>query len=289
VGVTSTVLDGVLCLLLISAAVVTVTTATPQEPAGEGRAANVAATLATTTTSINHTLAPWNGTTGVAVPTRDGALDRTAHGTLAHLLARAVVARATVGESRLSYAREGYGRAVVEAVRGAVRTNHTRITAVWRPYPGSSIGGRITVGGRPPPDRPVHAATVVASSGFPETEAAARSAAESRGVDGVADVVAERFVRGQFPPTRTRIAAGGGSPESALVRHRYRRLAGLLDASRSRRPTLADGGVADDNDRLERAVAERVRRDLRVSNTSAASAAEGVRLGRVRIVVRTWP
>jgi len=290
VVVTSTVLDGVLCLLLISAAVVTVTTATPQEPTGEGRAADVASTLATTTASVNYTLTPRSGTTGVEFPGRTGgALDRTAHGTLTHLLARAVVARAEVGDERLSHARDGYSRAVVGAVRGAVRSNHTRITAVWQPYPGSSIGGRITIGSRPPPDRPVHAATVVASSGFPTAGEAAQRGARSRGIDGVADAVAGGFVDGQFPPTRTRIAAGGGSPESALVRHRYRRLAGRLNVTRSPRPTLADGGVADANDRLEAAVAERVRRDLRASNTSAAAAAEGVRLGRVRIVVRTWP
>lgn len=287
---TSTVLDGVLCLLLISAAVVTVTTATPQEPVEEGRAADVASTLTTATASVNYTLTPRNGTTGVVIPERtSGALDRTAHGTLAHLLARAVVARATIGDARLSHARDGYTRAVLEAIRGAVRSNHTRITAVWRPYPESSIGGRIAIGSRPPPDRPVHAATVVASSGFPATDGAARRAAEARGLDGVADTVAEGFVRGQFPPTRTRIAAGGGSPESALVRHRYRRLSSRLNVTRSPRPTLADGSVADANDRLEAAVAERVRRDLRASNTSTTVAAEGVRLDRVRIVVRTWP
>jgi hypothetical protein len=129
----------------------------------------------------------------------------------------------------------------------------------------------------------------VASSGFPTAGEAARRAARSRGIDGVADAVAEGFVDGQFPPTRTRIAAGGGSSESALVRHRYRRLSNRLNVTRAPRPTLADGGVADANDRLEAAAAERVRRDLRASNTSAAAAAEGVRLGRVRIVVRTWP
>jgi hypothetical protein len=133
----------------------------------------------------------------------------------------------------------------------------------------------------------VHAATVVVSSGFPTTDGAARDAARSGGIDGVADAVAKGFVRGLFPPARTRIAAGGESPESALVRHRYRRLATRLDVNGS--PTLAEGGVADANSRLEAAVAERVDRDLHASNASATTAAEGVRLGRVRIVVRTWP
>jgi len=287
VVVTSTVLDGVLCLLLISAAVVTVTTATPQEPTGEGRAANVATTLATTTAAVNYTLTPRTGTTSVDVPRRAASFDRTAHGTLAELLARAAVARTAVGDQRLWHARDEFGRAVVQVVSGAIRANHTQITAVWRPYPESSIAGRIVVGSAPPPDRPVHTATVEASSGFPATREATRRGARSGGIDGVADVVAGGIVRGLFPPTRTRIAAGGGSPSAALVRHRYRRLSRRLGVSQS--PPLEDGGVGDANDRLESALSDRVARDLREANTSATVAAEEIRLGRVRIVVRTWP
>lgn len=284
---TSTVLDATLCLLLISAAVVTVTTATPQEPPGEGHAADVAAMLATTTTSVNYTLTPRAETTSVDVPSRSAHFDRTTHGTLAELLARATVTRVAVNGDRLWHARDGFGRAVVDAVSAAVRANNTQITAVWRPHPDSSIEGRLVVGSSPPPDRPVHAATIEVSSGIPSAGTAARRAARSAGVDGVADAVANRLVRGLFPPTRTRMVAGGGSPSGALVRHRYRRLAQSLGVSRS--PRLADGGVDDANDRLESALSDRVARDLRSSNTSATAAADGVRLDRVRIVVRTWP
>lgn len=284
---TSTVLDGVLCLLLISAAVVTVTTATPQEPTGEGRAADVATTLTTTTASVNYTLTPRTETTDVDVPSHADRFDRTAHGTLAELVARATVARIAIGDERLWHARDGFGRAVVQSVGAAVRSNHTQITAVWRPYPESSIGGRLVVGSAPPPNRAVHAATIEASSGFPTTRKVTRRAARSNGIDGIADVVAGGIVRGLFAPTRTRIAAGGASPSAALVRHRYRRVARCLGVTRS--PRLANGGVEDTNDRLESALSDRIARDLRSSNTSATAAAERVRLGRVRIVVRTWP
>jgi hypothetical protein len=287
VGVTSTVLDAVLCLLLISAAVVTVTTATPREPTGEGRAADVASTLATTTASVNYTLTPRAGTTAVDVPDRSARFDRTSHGTLAELLARAAVARIEVDGERLWHARDDFCRAVVRAAQGVVRPNHTRITATWRPYPESSIEGRVVVGNRPPPGRPIHAATVEVSSAFPTTRGASRRASRSRGTDGVADVVADGVVRGLFPATRTRTAAGGASPSAALVRHRYRRAATRLGVSRP--PRLADGGVADANARLESVISDRVARDLRSTNVSATTAAEGVRLGRVRIVVRTWP
>lgn len=276
---TSTVLDGVLCLLLISAAVVTVTTATPHEPAGAGRADDVASTLATTTATVNYTLA--SPGTGDGVSTSGG---RTAHGTLAELLARAAIARASVGGQQLSHARDGLVRRVEQTVGAAVRANHTRVTAAWRPYPGASIGGRVAVGATPPPNVPVHAATLTVPSGFPSRRASARSAA---GVDGVADAVAAGIVEGLFPPTRTRIAAGSPPPTSRLVRRRYHRAERLFGVAPP--AVLADGGVDATNDRLAGAVSERVARDLHSTNTSARRVAGRVRLDSVRIVVRTWP
>jgi hypothetical protein len=286
VVVTSTVLDGLLCLLLVSAAVVTVTTATPHEPTGEGDAADVASTLATTTATVNYTLTPRFGTTNVEAPRAGNTFDRTAQGTLAELLARAAVARMAVGDERLWHARDEFVRAVVRAVGGAVRSNHTRITAVWQPYPDSSIGGRLVVGSRPPPDRPVHAATVEVPSGFPTRHRSIGRTAPNGGVDGVADATADGIVSGLFPPTRTRIAASGASPSAALVRHRYHRASARLGMTPPE--GLDDGGVEAANGRLEAALSERVARDLRTTNASP-TAAETVRLDRVRIVVRTWP
>ncbi|QGX94694.1 hypothetical protein EI982_07745 [Haloplanus rallus] len=283
--VTSTVLDGVFCLLLISAAVVTVTTATPREPVGEGRAADVASTLATSTATVNYTLTPRTELTDVEETEDDDAFGRTAHGTLAELLARAAVGELTVGGRPLSHERAGLSRAVVRAVEAAVRTNNTRITAVWRPYPNASVTGRIAVGSRPPPDVSVHAATLTVPSGLPATRTDARTAAATNGMAGVADAVAAGVVDGLFPPTRTRQAAGGRA--SSLVRHRYRLAERRFGADG--RATPADGDVDDANDRLAAALSERVARDLRGSNASASAAAERVGVGRVRIVVRTWP
>jgi hypothetical protein len=285
VVVTSTVLDGLLCLLLVSAAVVTVTTATPHEPTGEGDAADVASTLATTTATVNYTLTPRFETTSVEAPRADDAFDRTAHGTLAELMARATVARIAIGDDRLWHARDEFVRAVVRAVGGAVRSNHTRITAVWQPYPDPSIGGRLVVGSRPPPDRPVHAATVEVPSGFPTRDRAIRRAARNGDVDGVADATADGIVSGLFPPKRTRIAASGASPSAALARHRYHRASARVGVTPPKR--LGDGGVETTNGRLEAALSERVSRELRATN--ASSTADTIRLGRVRIVVRTWP
>jgi hypothetical protein len=285
VDVTSTVLDGVLCLLLVSAAVVTVTTATPREPTGEGRAADVVSTLATTTATVNYTLTPRPAATGVPFPANRSAFDRTTHGTLAALLARAAVGRSTIDGTRLTRVRDDFARAVVRTVGGAIRANHTRITAIWRPYPDASVGGRVAVGGRPPPDVPVHAATLTASSGLPPTRPAARRAASEGDLTDVADVVAAGIVDGLFPPTRTRIAAGGRA--AVLVRHRYRLAERRFGVDRD--VTLADGGVDEANDRLADGLAAQVTEDLRGTNASARDAAEHVRVGQVRIVVRTWP
>jgi hypothetical protein len=278
-------LDGVLCLLLISAAVVTVTGTTPDAPTGEGRAGDVASTLATTTTAVNYTLTPRTDATGVSIPNDGESLERSAHGTLAELLARTVVGRITVDGRRLSNVRDGFGQAVGAAVEAAVRANHTRVTATWRPYPDASVRGRFTVGARPPPDVPVHAAVLSTPSGFSQRSSATADTGGDRNIDAVADVVASTVIDGLFPPTRTRIAAGGSS--SALVRHRYRRAEHRLGVDRHAR--LADGGVDTANDRLAAALSRRVSRDLRRANVSIRSVDGRVRLGRVRITVRTWP
>jgi len=282
--VTSTVLDGVFCLLLVSAAVVTVTTATPQEPVGEGGAPDVASTVATTTTAVNYTLTPRFDRTAVERP-ESASFTRTAHGTLSELLARATVGEMTVDAQTLSRDRAGLSRTVVRAVEGAIRTNHTRITAVWRPYPNASVTGQITVGGRPPPGVPVHTATLSVSSGFPATRVDARRAAATNGIAGVADAVAAGIVEGLFPPTRTRLAAGERA--SSLVRHRYRLAERRFGVDGH--TTLSDGDVDAANDRLAAALSDRIARDLRGANVSASTAAERVGVGRVRIVVRTWP
>jgi hypothetical protein len=90
-----------------------------------------------------------------------------------------------------------------------------------------------------------------------------------------------------FPPTRTRVAAGGAYPVSALVRHRYWLLQRRVGVDR--KPKLADGGVEASNARTAAALSDRITRDLRGADTPARDAADSLRSGRVRITVRTWP
>ncbi|MFB6122682.1 MAG: hypothetical protein ABEJ78_04425 [Haloferacaceae archaeon] len=283
---TSSVLDATLCLLLVSAAVVTVVTATPETPTGDGRADAVAETLATTTATVNYSLTPADESD----PTTDGAngpsLDRTTHGTLAGLLARAAVANATIDGERATHAHDGFRRRIARRVRQVVRANRTSVRAVWRPVRGARIRGEVRVGGRPPPNVAVHAATLTVPSGYPPARDAALDAAERERMAGVANVAAERTVAGMFPPERTRFALQGTSPSAATARRRYRRVETLAGVSSTW--DLRGGEVYAANERLAATLADRFERRLRATFDDPADAARSVRVGRVRITVRTW-
>ncbi|MFB6304943.1 MAG: hypothetical protein ABEH47_07240 [Haloferacaceae archaeon] len=287
---TSTLLDATLCLLLVSGAVVTVTTANPVDVSRAPAADASAETLATTTATVNYTLAPGarsaNGT-GVRFPSTGGPeFCRTARGTLAALVADAVMGRVAVGDRRLTHARDDLARRVRRAVTAAVGGAHTQVVGVWSPYPGAPVRARMAVGERPPPDADVRAAAVVASSGAPATDGHRVRRAATRGYGPLATVVARRTVRTLFPPRAMRFALGADYPVSALVRHRYARAGRLLDAEVT--GAVRRGGVRAANDRLTRALAARLERDLRRRYESPEAAAATVDVGRVRIVVRRW-
>jgi sRNA-binding protein len=82
-----------------------------------------------------------------------------------------------------------------------------------------------------------------------------------------------------------RFALGADYPVSALVRHRYRRVADLTGTDLGR---LGRERVSHANARVERALAGRFERDLRSRYDSPAAAARTARVGEVRIVVRRW-
>jgi hypothetical protein len=287
--VTSTVLDASLALLMISGAVLAVTGATTPAPPRVDRADAAAETLATTTGSVNYTLAPGArraNATLVAFPVTHGpAFRRSDHGTLAALLAEAAVGTLRVRDDRLTHTHEDFAGAVRSVVRAAIDAADVQVVAVWRPYPGAHLGGRVAVGRRPPPDATVHAATLAVPSDLPS---AREDAIESstHGYEAVARVVARRLVRGLFPPRPTRLALRGDYPVDPLVRYRYRRAAAAYGT------TVADALERDDpvaaNARLVEAAVPIVERELRRGFDSPATAADAVDVGTVRIVVRRW-
>lgn len=143
-GVATTV-DAVLCLLLVSAAVVTLVTAPASPPTDSPTDAHsVAGLLATGTTTVAYA-------------------NRTANGTYANLLADAAAMRAGAENrgDRSSAFVAAVHRAVGRILRGVAA--ETRVVAAWRPAPDRSVGARVRVGPTPPPGTDVEAASFVVS------------------------------------------------------------------------------------------------------------------------------
>jgi hypothetical protein len=289
------VLDALLFCLLVGAAVGTLSLPADRLDAGSADAA--ATTLTTTTASVNYTLAPGARQADeslVAFPTERGPeFRRTDHGTLAALLASAAVGNVTVVEppdtspTELTHASDDHERVVRRAVRNATRGGRrVAVRAVWEPYPGAPVSGRVHVGPRPPPTADVWAVSRAVDSELPSVRERAIATATDHGYDGVARVVADAVVRGLFPPRSTRHALHGDHPVDALVAYRYRRFAELLDA-RVAGP-VSDGESRRANARLRRALADRLADDLRTSFDSPPAAARAVTVGEVRLTVRTW-
>lgn len=278
---TSAALDACLCLLLISAAAITVTSVgEPGTGPTEDRADGVAETLSVETAQVRYTLRPVDGARNRTGPE----YDRTAHGTLASLLARGAVNTVQVDGEPLTRTSEGFVAVVRETVRERLPAR-TQLLVEFRPYPGSHVGRELTVGPTPPPNGDVHAATVRASSGIPAVQDPTDVAA-TEGFAGLGDAVATSLVRGLFPPKKGRLALAGDPPVDRLVAHRYARASehyGVRTADAVER-----GDTRAANRRLAAWVGERVTAELRDRYETPESAADGLRLGEVRIAVRTW-
>ncbi|QCC48281.1 DUF7284 family protein [Halobellus limi] len=295
-------IDAVVFLLLVSAAVVGLVTVEQSPPATAGEADAVADALATTTAQVDYSLAP--GVRGMAAneTTSDAPdialdspeLDRTAHGSLAGLLARAatttsgidsaatVDANATAGPAAvppLTRTRASFRNGVEDAVRARTGSS-VRVDATWQPYPGAPVGGAVGVGPEPPADG-VHAATLVVPTGVDSIPASA-----ARDFDSLGAAVAERTVAVLVPAGPARITLRGDDPAAALVRHRYARLETETNASLAEPLATEDTEAA--NERIAAALAPRFTEDLRARYDAPAAAAEAVSVSSVRIVVRTW-
>lgn len=286
----STVVDVSLCLLLVSAAIGTLTlppgaAGTPHE--GPNPSATVEA-LAAGTVSVSYDLDTAGLETAGAGIGATGEVERVAHGSYASLLAEAAVENATLAGRELSGASDGFERQVAAATLTAMRATggRTRVTATWTPYHGAPTRGVASAGPRPPPDATVAAASLTVPNRFRPTRERARRAARRDGYAGVARVLARATVAGWFPPRDARLALRGDAPVDALLAARYNRTAAVLGTS------VADpvGAVEPRraNARLVAALASRYEADLRDRFDSPAEAAGAIRIGEVRVVVATW-
>ena len=291
----SSVLDAALFALFVGGAIVTLTL--PAAPApDEDRADAVADTLATTTTDVAYTLAPGacqaNGEVVVFPWTAGPAFERTAHGTLAEHLATAAVGSVAVDGRQVTHTYEDLAARAVAETRNATRNRHQRVAvrAVWEPYPNAPLRGAVTAGRTPPPAADVHAATLTVDSGMPARRSAALAAAENGSYDAVAATVADGVVRGLFPPNATRHALLADYPVNRLVDYRYRRFGRSVGADTGPYVAVADNerNVTGANAELRAALTERLATDMRDRFETPRAAARAVRVGDVRITVRTW-
>jgi len=284
---TSTVLDVLLCLLLVSASAGVIVDGVPSDDRQtEAHAAAAATTLTATTATVEYRLDPADDPPSwVANPSARHR--RTAHGTLASLLAEAALSRTTVRGHRVSTASREFERRVARITMSRLRRSGVRfaVDVRWTPYRGAPVNGSFHVGGHPPPQADVQATTFRVDSGMAPAEPQARSIARGSRYYGVAMVAADRVVGGRFPPDRTRIALRGDYPDDTVTATRYRRAGRLVGAG-----PLHPGrtSVADLNSALVVGFAGLLHDDMQSRFERPTAAAAALRTESVRITVRAW-
>ncbi|WP_440008820.1 DUF7284 family protein [Halomicrococcus sp. SG-WS-1] len=274
----STALDATLCLLLVSAAALTLVHADAPDRAAPDPAESVATTLTTATAQVNYTLS-----------TADGRrYRRSAHDTVAGLAAACAAGDVAVADAERARRTGGFERALDRKLRrfdvASDRTRRVQVVARWEPYPDASVAGRCVLGPSPPPDADVHAASVTLPSGMAPAENAGRPEGW-RTYGGVADAVARSVVRGLFPPGRLGVALRNRRT-TPLALPRLRRLAALTDADVD--GELAAGDAAGVRRELVDALAATVESELRARYASPDRAAASTAVARVEVVVRVW-
>jgi len=284
---TSTVVDVTAFLLLVGAAIaVVVNGAAVEQPTTGNPAAERTELLTTSTASVEYALTvpgdppPW--TTNARA-----ARLRTAHGTLAELLAEAAMGRVAYEGHRLSRAGVEFEAGVATTTRNRLheRGRRTAVRAHWEPYRGAPLNATMRVGERPPPGADVDAATTTVASPSPAVSERAHRAATEGGYSAVAAVVAGATIEGLFPPQRAQLALDGDYPEGRLMRHRYRRLGAL---TRTGQLSVRSTPAGELNANLAAALAGRFESDMRSRFDSPEAAADAVDTGTVTITVRTW-
>jgi len=284
---TSTVVDVTAFLLLVGAAIAVIVNGAAVEQATTANpAAERTELLATGTASVEYALAvpgePPNWTTNATATHL-----RTAHGTLAELLAEAAMSRVSFEGHRLSRAGIDFERTVATTTRNRLHERGHRIAvrARWEPYRGAPLNATMGVGERPPPGTDVDAATTTVASPAPAANDRLQQVAAESGYTGVASVVATATIRGLFPPQRAQLALDGDYPGDRLMTCRYRRMGTLTRAGEL---SVESTSVSDLNAALTDALAARLAADMQRRFDSPEAAARAVDMGNVTINVRKW-
>ena len=258
----STVVDTLLFLLLVSAAVFVVTG--PTTDPVDVPADDAAEVLATSTATVKYE----GGQEGETIRQR-------ARGTYAGLLARAAVANATLSGRQVAPAGPAFAAAVSEKTAAVLGAN-TQVSARWTPYPGAPVAGQVTVGPDPPPRADVRVVRLRVPVAVPSVDS-------ERTYDGVARGVAWAVTRGMLPGSTAGLPLGNG-PHRRAVAHRF----DVLTGSSGARTPADPGGVTAARDVAARALAPAFATDLRGRFDSPRDAAAAVETGTATVVVRRW-
>ncbi|QLD86293.1 hypothetical protein HWV23_11350 [Natronomonas halophila] len=260
----STVLDVAVCLLLVGAAMTTLTVGIPnggRHTVGDSTTPDAdvpARTLATVTADVS---APRN---------------RTVHGTLADHLGRAAVANTSLDGDSLS---DGEYAGAVATETAETTGRRVAVTARWEPYPGAPLRGTVTAGRMPPTDADVAVTRHVVATGIDA------SMADPDSFGTLARALATAYVEWRFPPERTRAALVDERTAPATA-DRYRTAAAPLGADIE--GALAEADTRRTNELLANALANRLEADLRERYDTPAAAAEASAPDRTVLVVRRW-
>ena len=267
----SNVVDVAVFLLLVSAAVATLTLVpdSEPEPVVVDERANL---LASSTADVEYTL--------------EGA-DREAHGTIAGLLARAAVANASIDGRELSGGHDCFVDEVEAATRQTLGpVNRTQVLVSWVPYRGAPVHGTVRVGANPPGGRDVTVATLSVPAPTPPRQERAPARAREAGFSGVASVAARATVDTLLPESRATLHSARPSPAATVASRRFRALAGATGTTVEGQ--LSRGNVSAANARVADGLADRFEADMRERFGTPAEAAGAVRVGTVRITLRRW-
>lgn len=278
----STVFDVTICLLLLSAAVVTLSLSGADAGTADRTAKETASVLAATTADIEYRLyterlAESLDSERLERRFADRAAwldDRRRHGTLAGLLARAAIGAAEIDGAELAPETAGF-RAVVTETVAATLPARTAVTARWRPYPGAPVNGAVVVGGQPPSGADVRTATL-------ELPVAPGIDADSRSYRGLADALATGIVDATLPRTSGAFTFGDAGITAAAA-HRYHALTGERVEDR-----LLRAEIGSLNRAATAELADTLRADLRDRFATPTAAAEAATPGTVWVTVRRW-
>ena len=306
----STVADVSIAILLVvaSIAVLAPSLDTPEGDSQPTAAAQTADTLGASTLTLSYQLdaaleSADSDLVGDTDRYSEASLTGTSHAPVLGHLARATLFSLTPGGCRvetpelLPVLGTEFQRTLDERLQAELVDSsfETSVTAIWRPFEGSSFHGSVTVGQQPPPGVDTSLVTMSVPAEFPSIRTEAVAAVErGGGYDTVASIAAGGVVEGLFPLPATQRRLEGDGVERELAVLKYLRLTGFVDTDTQDGPSVTDSlsrAAADAralNDYLRDRLARQFETTLEATFETADSAANAVSTGEISVSVITW-